>query len=340
MHLFELKRPSAEHESQFHAPTASFAAFANASFPFTNDFVAYAEPRSRLQRVSALADLASSENLLLAYADARDPGALASVLWPEDNAAAMRKLYAFVPPQVLPDPVDIGPVEQPKAAPVTSAAKAINWSLVERDSRQVLRGKLDDIQRLCGQKFTLDATCDASGSNKQFARCCAQGNDPNSLGPFSQLNSLHEEHVWMSLTSDTAAAAMQQYLELKANSPTSTSGCFLVPYRPDCEWLQHFSHMQLLKEYAEGTSLFFVRDGKHRRYLPGVPGSYRVYYDPPDPAIAASSSKPRFLLKGRIFTAPARVMIDGGANTQYIGADTCRQMGASIRQLPSQPKAV
>jgi len=98
--------------------------------------------------------------------------------------------------------------------------------------------------------------------------------------------------------------------------------------------------MQVLKEYASNTSLFFVQKGKKRNYLPGTPGPFRVYYDPQDPGIAAGKTKPKFLLQGRIFTGPARILVDNGANTQYVGLDTCKRMGGIISQLKEQPKSV
>jgi hypothetical protein len=105
--------------------------------------------------------------------------------------------------------------------------------------------------------------------------------------------------------------------------------------------MKHFSHMQLLKEYPEGTSIFFVLDenGK-RQYLPRTLGPVRVYYDPQDPTIAAADVDPKFLLDGRIFTAQGRILVDNGANTQYIGLSTCKRMGAVVTDIPRQHKQV
>jgi len=290
---------------------------------------------------SAKHHLEEADDVLLAHIGSKVPGARADVFMPEPSAAAWRKLVALRPTPSGP----VAPGGTPGAPPSEGIPRptpaAIDWTPVEVLDRQLLRNKLDDIQRLCGQRFTLDVTCSATGANKQVARSCAALDAvPHAVGPFSDWSTLRNEHVWASLTADTAAAVMARYAELKAASPTSASGCFLVPYRPDCEWFGHFSHMQLLKEYSEGTSLFFVADGKRRRYLPGVPGPFRVYYDPPDPSIGASAEKPKFLLKGKVFSSPAKIFIDGGANTQYIGADTCRAMNATIRTLDEQPGTV
>ena len=326
--LFTLRRP-AQSESQFHAPVASFAYLTGGSSLHTNDYVAFAEPRSKPVPTSNFQSLEYVQEILSSQEDAAFPSGTPDRPW--------QRLVAMQPRPPL---ADTGRAAAPAAAP-RPAPREIDWSPVEVQSRQVLRNKLDDIQRLCGQKFTLDATCSDTGADKHFPRCCAaRGAVPHAVGPFQDLATLRNEHVWASLTADTAAAVMARYLELKAASPTSASGCFLVPYRPDCEWFDHFSHMQLLKEYSEGTSVFFVTDGKHRRYLPGIPGPYRVYYDPPDPSIGASASKPKFLLPGRIFSGPGKIFIDSGANTQYIGADTCRAMDATIRELDDQPRTV
>ena len=320
------------------SPIASFAYLNGSSSQFFNDFVAFAEPCPRPIRVHRVLDDAEPDHLWLAHAGSDLPGARADLAWPADSSASLRRLAAIRPSAEHTGVSSGETAGQPLTRP---PPPAIDWSPIEVQDRQVLRSKLDDIQRLCGQKFTLDATCTDTGSNKQFPRCCANlGSSAHAVGTLQNLDSLRDEHVWFSLTADSAAAVMSRYLELKALSPTTTSGCFLVPYRPDCDWFDHFSHMQLLKEYGEGTSVFFIAQGKRRQYLPGLPGAYRVYYDPPDPDIGATSAKPKFLLQGRVFSAPGKVFIDGGANTQYIGADTCRAMNAKIRVLDEQPGTV
>ena len=161
------------------------------------------------------------------------------------------------------------------------------------------------------------------------------------MGPFQSLSSLDGEHVWLNLLSEDVTSTMDQYMALKQKSPTTVSGCFLVPYRPDCEWFsKYFSHMQVLKEYSAGTSLFYVNEGKKRRYLPGTPGPMRVYYDPQDPSISADTEKPKFMLNGRIFSGPAKILIDNGANTQYVSATAVKRMGGVITQQKDQPKSV
>jgi hypothetical protein len=66
----------------------------------------------------------------------------------------------------------------------------------------------------------------------------------------------------------------------------------------------------------------------------------RVYYNPQDPSISAEHARPKFLLKGCVFSGPAKVSVDNGANTQYIGLAQCKKMGAVIMQLKEQPKHV
>jgi transposase InsO family protein len=230
-----------------------------------------------------------------------------------------------------------------EAAPAQEPQQNTMWSDLEVPDRWVLRSRLDDIQRMCAQWFTLDGTCNASGSNRHFSRCCADKNDsdPQALGSFLSLESLSNEHVWLNLTSEMVDSYITQYMRLKAKDPCTVSGCFLVPYQSDCDWMKHFSHMQLLKEYPADTSMFFVTDANGKRqYLPRTPGPMRVYYDPQDPTIAAADAEPRFLLDGRIFTAKGRLFVDGGANTQYIGLSTCKRMGAVITSIPRQPKQV
>jgi hypothetical protein len=97
------------------------------------------------------------------------------------------------------------------------------------------------------------------------------------------------------------------------------SRCFLVSYKHEAEWFKYFTHMQVLKEYNNGTSLFFAMDNGKRSYLPGIPRSSRVYYDPQDSATGVANTKPKFLLNGRFFIATSRILEDNGANTQHNG---------------------
>jgi RNase H-like domain found in reverse transcriptase/Reverse transcriptase (RNA-dependent DNA polymerase)/Integrase zinc binding domain/Chromo (CHRromatin Organisation MOdifier) domain len=316
-------------QHDFHEPFGSFHFVSSNNMYFDNDFVAFHDPLLwRPVHKSVLVHAENCDALLLALSGDKVPGSFADLDWGNPSTDFVVSLDK--------------PKAQPASTPTLNAldGKDTDWSCVEVPKRMVLRTRLEDIQRMCGQKFTLDASCDATGASSQFPRNCASTEGPNSLGPFSKLSSLDGEHVWCNLLSTDVDAYMTQYFALKQKSPTSVSGCFLVPVRKDCEWSQHFSHMQVLKEYPAGTSLFFTMNGEKRHYLPGVPGPFRVYFDPQDPSIAASSSKPKFLLKGRIFSAPGRILIDNGANTQYVGIQTCKRMGGVITQLKEQPRSV
>jgi len=328
---------SVVHNDNVPEPFGTFQFVHGDELVYTNDFMNGSQQVEwKPKPQSVLLTNESDDALLLALggkqrSDLR--GAVASLEWePTDKYT---RLYTIKP---LPAATTLPPDTVPSLDSLQ--AKTIDWSTVKVPQRMVLRTKLDDIQRISGQRFTLDATCDLSGGDKQFPRNCSSEDGPNFLGSFLQLTSLQGEHVWMNLSSDKVDSYMEQYFCLKAKSPTTTSGCFLVPYRPDCDWFRHFSHMQVLKEYASNTSLFFVQKGKKRNYLPGTPGPFRVYYDPQDPGIAAGKTKPKFLLQGRIFTGPARILVDNGANTQYVGLDTCKRMGGIISQLKEQPKSV
>jgi hypothetical protein len=307
---------------------------------YTNDFVAYKDPaawKPTHKSVLVAHEQLDNDALLLAYSGDKIPGSVADVQWNVPEKPVDVRQYAVSYKKTKDQPNNIPSEPTPTLNNLTG--QSIDWSGIEVERRQVLRNRLEDIQRSCGQPFTLDATC-THVADKQFTRSCASGSDPNALGSFLQLNTLDGEHVWLNLLSTNVEAYMSHYMNLKQKNPTTTSGCFLVPYRPDCEWFKHFSHMQVLKEYQAGTSMFFVKEGKKRRYLPGVPGPMRVYYDPQDPSISAEQAKPKFLLKGRVFSGPAKVLVDNGANTQYIGLAQCKKMGAVIMQLKEQPKHV
>jgi len=312
-------------------PVGEFHFLSGDKLVYTNDFVAFHDPQAwQPTRQSVLKDTYIEPAKLLAFSGDKIPGSIADLHWDDDNLTLKGKNYA----------ISFGKTkDKPNTVPVETK-QSIDWGQVDLDDRMLLRNRLDDIQRLCGQRFTLDATCTTSGIDKQFTRCCATDSSPNSLGSFLDLKSLNNEHVWLDLPTHSVDAYMQQYMHLKQKNPSTVSGCFLVPYRPDCEWISHFSHMQVLKEYSTGTSLFFIKDGNKRRYLPGTPGVMRIYYDPQDPSIAAGATKPKFLLNGRVFSSPAKILVDNGANTQYVGAATCKRMGGVIVQLKEQPKQV
>jgi len=327
---------------------------------FANDFVACNDVHDfKPTQVSVLLNSELATPLLLAFTTRRKgknkqsraqrkrkdredkhpstvPGARAGLAW-NDDILRQKGKHVVISCEI---PVATEPCEE---ATTSETPQSNAWNDLEIPDRWVLRSRLDDIQRLCAQWFTLDATCNASGTNRHFSRCCAdtREDDPQSLGSFLELESLSNEHVWLNLASSDVDAYMSQYMHLKSKDPCTVSGCFLVPSRLDCAWMKHFSHMQLLKEYPEGSSMFFVTgDGGKRQYLPRTPGPMRVYYDPQDPSIAAADTDPKFLLNGRIFTAAGRVLIDNGANTQYIGLDVCKRMGAVVTEIPHQPKQV
>jgi hypothetical protein len=306
---------------------------------FTNDFMTFRQPLDwqPKPRSVLLGCDAHDDALLLAFTNKSNSdlrGALAHLDWQPESKSFARQYtipVSATPKQTTSD-------TQPTFHNMT--AKDVDWSCVEIQERMLLRSRLDDIQRMCGQRFTLDATCSRSGADKQYTRSCSSEEGPNSFGSFLNMESLKGEHVWMNLLSKDVNAYMEQYFQLKLKDPTAVSGCFLVPYRPDCDWFKHFSHMQILKEYSPDTSLFFTKKGNKRTYLPGIPGPMRVYFDPQDPGISADKAKPKFLLNGRVFSAPGKIFVDGGANTQYVGVDTCKRMGGVITQLKDQPKSV
>jgi hypothetical protein len=294
---------------------------------FTNDFASFGDHvMSKPMHKSILVPNFDNDALLLAFSGDKLPGTIASVDW--DNVPSWKIAVSLDKPKDVP------------ASFNSVQPSSTDWSIVEIAGRMVLRTRLDDIQQLCGQRFTLDVTCSTSGHDKQFARSCAHDGHVNSQGSFFKMTSMDGEHVWMNLLDAQAGKYMQQYMQLKQKNPTTVSGCFLVPYKPEAEWFKYFTHMQVLKEYNNGTSLFFTMDSGKRSYLPGIPGPFRVYYDPQDPAIGVANTKPKFLLNGRIFTATSRILVDNGANTQYTGLETVKRMGANLIQLKEQPKAV
>jgi transposase InsO family protein len=307
-------------------PDSSFCFFSGDNLRFTNDFASFEDHvHTKPKHASVLVPEFNDDALFLAFSGDKIPGSVASIDW--DNIPSWKIAVS------LDKPKDVPSFHSMQSNPS-------DWDSIEVAGRMMLRTRLDDIQRMCGQRFTLDATCSPSGYDKQFARSCANDTHVNSLGSFLSMSNLDGEHVWMNLLDTKASKYMEKYMELKQKHPTTVSGCFLVPYKPEAEWFKYFTHMQVLKEYNTGTSLFFTMDNGKRTYLPGIPGPFRVYYDPQDPAIGVANTKPKFLLNGRIFTAPGRILVDNGANTQYTGLQTVQRMGANLIQLKEQPKAV
>ena len=187
--------------AQWHAqhlpePECSFLYMSScATHKYTNDFVANRDAHGiKPIHTSVLMGLdgldSRGDALLLAYSGSKIPGALADIQWADPRAVPHVQQYAVTVPSARPD-LPIEPTLQPTLNSV--GLNPADWAPVEVQGRMLLRTRLDDIQRLCGQNFTLDASCSMSGIDKQFPRSCANKEGPNALGPLAQLSTLENE---------------------------------------------------------------------------------------------------------------------------------------------------
>jgi hypothetical protein len=154
-------------------PEASFCYFKGDNLRFTNDFSSFGDHvQSKPMHKSILVPSFDNDALLLAFSGDKLPGAIASVDW--DSVPSWKIAVTLDKPKDVP------------ASFNSVQPNSTDWSIVEVAGRMVLRTRLDDIQQMCGQRFTLDVTCSASGHDKQFARSCAQDGHVNSRGHSSR----------------------------------------------------------------------------------------------------------------------------------------------------------
>ena len=153
--------------------------------------------------------------------------------------------------------------------------------LVSPECRTIGQAEFQLVQSL-SRPFTLDACCNADGSNALCDNWCSPANS------FLQVDSLADQHVWVNAPFRKVKKFVRHYLQVKAKTPDRTSACILVPRWTDPPWKGVLHGMQLLHSFPAGYPLF-VTPGESRP-MPGTPWPVDIYYDPPYQAVKAAAA--------------------------------------------------
>lgn len=129
----------------------------------------------------------------------------------------------------------------------------------------ILKSEFDKIQTLSGRQFTVDAFCNADGSNSLCKKFYSRQNS------FLKSKLVSGEHLWMNAPFPSMDASLKHYVQSKVKDPT-ISACILVPVWKNCTWRKHLAGMELLVSYPPGSVLFTQpkADGT-RQVMPGIP---------------------------------------------------------------------
>lgn len=118
---------------------------------------------------------------------------------------------------------------------------------------------------MCGREFTVDAFCNANGSNSLCKRFFSQKKS------FLKANLVGDECYWINSPFSSEENMLRHYVECKLRNP-SISACILVPKWMNCSWRKYLTGMELLVEYEPGSILFTqpLPTGE-RQVMPGIP---------------------------------------------------------------------
>ena len=133
------------------------------------------------------------------------------------------------------------------------------------------------------------------------------------LRPFTD-HVVAEHHVWLHADPQVARPLIAHYFAQKVTAPHTTSACILLPKWSHNPVHPQLKQMRLLREYPKGYHLFQNSNGKR---LSGLPCAMQVWYDPPEPVLAAAVQPEARRLamhyKCQITNARASVLLDTGA---------------------------
>ena len=197
--------------------------------------------------------------------------------------------------------------------------------------------------------FTLDACADPHGYNAQCTKFCSIDNN------FLEYDCTHH-HVWINppFQFKIMQRILQHYLRCKANAPTTTSACILLP-----EWTlsylsKYLMGMKCIKTYHAHEPVMTVPTippSKDRlAFEQGLPFQLHVYYDPVYPQ-DYRPQPPSDKLQKLALLAPCYVSgtkatvqmsspllghmaIDTLASRNFIDSDFVRQLNVRIKKHP------
>lgn len=183
----------------------------------------------------------------------------------------------------------------------------------------VLPQEVRAIEEVVGKKFTFDASSYELGINPQGVPSCSR------QAPYCSQD-LRGHHALIAVPVAQLKDAIEQYLAHKAESPSNTSACFLVPIWRE---LPHgaLAKMEIVKEYRKGYHLFGKHSGdKGFTRFKGISTGVRVYYDAPEQVAIEPDKQMLMQYKSRVHGVKCSVLLDTGAEGYaFISAQFCNR---------------
>ena len=177
--------------------------------------------------------------------------------------------------------------------------------------RKLLSSVLNEIQTLVPHKFTMEACCNDSGTNRVVPQATEWCSPINSfLGKDAT-----GHHVFMNPPYRTPGPFIRHFNACYARQPSTTSCVLVLP-----EWKGYYHYeltgWTLIRRYSKRSKLFERFNSQTGSYTPmaGTPWSVNVWYKGPTHAPyvgQCGTSHPTFVIKGRISHKPANIEIKG-----------------------------
>lgn len=148
---------------------------------------------------------------------------------------------------------------------------------------------------------------------------------PKSLSykQFMQMDSIQGQHVWLCPPASDVSHTLKWYQRLKRASPHNVSACIFVPRWLNQRWRNSLVHMQQLKVYSKGDSLFLGQR---------LPYDMEVWYDPVQPVVTAALSPGRLGMRfqAQVSGQSMGVLMDTGASEEFISAAAVAHLGLKL----------
>ena len=203
----------------------------------------------------------------------------------------------------------------------------------EYHREQLKYSEFDYVQLRCGHEFDYDACCNyESGSD---SKCSGYG----SHGSFLEAD-VAGKHIWINAPFAHMHSYIDHYLACKVKDPQHTSACIVVP-KGAGHWKPSLVGMQLLHEYNKGECLFAAQDDSAAADKPPLPcaTAVQVYYDPPAPQVAMhvmGTNRLTTQFDCAVAGVPGTVLLDSGAEDQFISEAFARRVGIRVDGLKAQ----
>ena len=212
------------------------------------------------------------------------------------------------------------PQEKPRPKPpdpdlswLTVADRLQAYSMCA-DDRMVDPAILARVEERAGVKFSLDAACNAAGSNA----LCSRFATPDT---FCQTD-VAGEALWCCAPPQRVREYHQHYAVQKRKQPHSTCALFVVPKFPHLSRYFVSQRYTLLDELPAGTQLFVPANGSGKRTvlpMPPLPFTVQLWYDPPATEASLShvqaGASHAMLFDTRILDKTTVTLVDSGADS-------------------------